>query len=282
MNVDGSGQTNLTNDSGDDVLPAWSPDGAGIAFTRFGDAGSEIFVMNADGSGQHSLTNTPAMYEIGCSWSPDGAQIAFNVYVPGTREGEIYVMDTGGTNRRNVSNDPRDDESPAWSPDGQHIAFTRTTDGNADIWLMNADGSRQKDITADPTAGETAPAWSPDGARIAFTHFVGSPANSDVYVMNAAGGAPRRLTSSDGYDMRPTWSPDGKRIAFATERYSIVPSVQGLTLRPAVRRIRSRGLRVGRVRRVRSTRIGKVIAQRPRAGRRVRRLAKVALVVGRP
>jgi len=57
MNADGSGQTNLTNHSGQDYEPAWSPDGTKIAFVSSRDGNYEIYVMNADGTGQTRLTN---------------------------------------------------------------------------------------------------------------------------------------------------------------------------------------------------------------------------------
>ena len=56
MNADGSGQTNLTDNAGEDWVPAWSPDGGRIAFQSDRDGNAEIYVMNADGSGQTNLT----------------------------------------------------------------------------------------------------------------------------------------------------------------------------------------------------------------------------------
>ncbi len=69
MNADGSGQTNLTNNSSGDSSPAWSPDGKKIAFASVRDGNSEIYVMNADGSGQTNLTNNPAQ-DGDPAWAP--------------------------------------------------------------------------------------------------------------------------------------------------------------------------------------------------------------------
>ena len=59
MNADGSGQTNVTNNSAFDQDPSWSPDGTKIAFTSGRDGNGDIYVMNADGSNQTRLTDAP-------------------------------------------------------------------------------------------------------------------------------------------------------------------------------------------------------------------------------
>ena len=101
------------------------------------------------------------------------------------------------------------DSNPVWSPDGLRIAFTRRgANYNDDIHVMNADGSRPRNLT--PGAGdEWPPVWSPDGQRIAFVRNVGG--KGDVYVMNADGSGQRKLARG----WAPTWSPDGRTIAFA-------------------------------------------------------------------
>ena len=61
MNPDGSGQTNLTNNTAGDFDPAWSADGTKIAFSSDRDGNREIYVMNADGSGQTRCTNDSSL-----------------------------------------------------------------------------------------------------------------------------------------------------------------------------------------------------------------------------
>ena len=61
-----------------------------------------------------------------------------------------------------------------------------------------------------------APRYSPDGSQIVFSMMLG--ANSDIYVVNANGGIPRRLTTSPGIDTDPSFSPDGSKIVFESDR----------------------------------------------------------------
>ena len=114
MNADGSGQTRLTSNSVGDYEPAWSTDGAKIAFTSEGDGKTEIYVMNADGTGQTNLTNNDG-YDSAPSWSPDGRQIAFVKGLYGGRDdstGGIYVMNTDGTEQTHLG----EGNYPSWSP----------------------------------------------------------------------------------------------------------------------------------------------------------------------
>ncbi len=76
MNVDGSGETNITNHPANDTNPAWSPDGTQMAFTSNRDGNTEVYVMNEDGSAQTRLTNN-SVADFQPAWSPDGTKIAF-------------------------------------------------------------------------------------------------------------------------------------------------------------------------------------------------------------
>jgi len=88
MNDDGTQVANLTNHDGNDFKPAWSPDGAKIAFYSNRDGNFEIYVMNADGSEQTRLTNTAAQ-DVVPDWSPDGTKIVRKIAFDSDRDGNF-------------------------------------------------------------------------------------------------------------------------------------------------------------------------------------------------
>jgi len=152
MNAEGSEIVRLT-DGDFDIGPAWSPDGTQIAFTRFGDATSEIVVMNADGS-------EPVVLGEGSepSWSPDGTKIVFSKGA-GRDPSNIFVMGADGSGIRRLTTDIGIDDQPVWSPDGTQIVFTSTRDSAQpdceelclrDLYVMNADGTDVIRLFDDP------------------------------------------------------------------------------------------------------------------------------------
>jgi len=97
------------------------------------------------------------------------------------------------------------------------IAFVSGRNGWSQVYVMNADGSGQTNLTKE--ADGRGPAWSPDGGKIAFSSWRGG--DEEIYVMNADGAYPTPLTNNGADDWGPAWSPDGGKIAFTSDRDNI-------------------------------------------------------------
>ncbi len=131
---------------------------------------------------------------------------------------QIFIVDPGGSGRRQLTRSDGLKAYPSWSRDRRQIAFTWAAQRAPELWAMNSDGSGQHQLTLPPGSGNFVPTWAPDGSRIAFTSVrTGHP---EIWVMNADGSGQRQLTHSEtpGGSNAPSWSPDGTRIAFASAR----------------------------------------------------------------
>jgi len=99
---------------------------------------------------------------------------------------------------------------------GSKITFRSDRDGNAEIYIMNADGSGQTRLINNP-ASDDSPSFSPDGTKIVFCSSRDGSAD-EIYIMNADGSGQTRLTNNATNDIEPCFSPDGTKIAFVGMR----------------------------------------------------------------
>lgn len=97
------------------------------------------------------------------------------------------------------------------------LLINSNRDGNAELYLMNADGSNPVNLTDNP-ATDAGGIWSPDGTKIVFAS--NRDGSNEVYVMNADGSNQTRLTNNAVGDTNPYWSPDGTKIGFESNRLS--------------------------------------------------------------
>lgn len=165
MRADGSGVRRLTASHRDDWGPAWSPDGRTIAFLSARQGIDRIFLVEADGTRTRTLVRSrrppgDRAQESSPAWSPDGTRIAFVTHNAGERA-RIWLADVRTGERRALTDGGNAATDPAWSPDGRFLAFTSDRDGDAELYLMRADGSGQTRLTRAPGAD-----WLPRWARV--------------------------------------------------------------------------------------------------------------------
>jgi TolB protein len=181
----------------------------------------ELYSASPDGSDVHRLT-TSAYGGINQSpsVSPDGSRIVFQTFSSANRRAVLGFVNADGSDYSTPfdrGDQIYDDRTPAWSPDGQWIAFasTRPFNGSYHLWVMHPDGSGLRQVTQD---WGYAPDWSPDGSRLTYMGS-GTNGNDAVWVVNADGSDPHRLTGGDLSESDPAWSPDGRQIVFGRYTY---------------------------------------------------------------
>lgn len=188
--------------------PAFSPDGNELAVI----AQTCVYCASGPGVsiGHRTLDGSRSAYEFwredtvakplhtSPAWSPDGS-VAFRRMADsaGADDG-IYMMDGRGGAARKLT----EGGSPAFSPDAKKLAFTNDVNGNADVYVMNIDGTGLERLTEDE-AIDSAPAFSPDGEKIAFT--TNRDGNFEVYTMNADGSEETNVTRNPANDFSPAW-----------------------------------------------------------------------------
>lgn len=126
---------------------------------------------------------------------------------------EIYAMDFDGRNVRRLTTH----RTLAINPDARNgkVVFTSYVHRFPQIWMMNADGSGQHEVSTGVELNAS-PALSPDGSQIAFAGS--ARGNPDIYVVNAAGGGLKRLTNTHALEASPDWSPTGRQILYTSDQ----------------------------------------------------------------
>lgn len=202
----------------------------------------DIYTGNPDGTGVKRLTNY-GVYTAEGVLSPDGKQIVFTSLKDGDLD--IYTMNADGTNVKQLTHQIGYDGGPWWSPDGKQIVYrafhpTNSKDLNdyktllaerlvrpnkMDLWVMNADGSNQHQITHLGGAS-FGPSWTPDGKQIVFAsnyHTDPKLGNFDVFLINPDGTGIEQITTNGTFDGFPMFSPDGKKLVWASNRNTTNP-----------------------------------------------------------
>jgi Tol biopolymer transport system component len=215
----------------DAAEPTAAPDSLveAIVYTSLGPPNWEIYLFDGTKAEPRRLTDDPAR-DYNAVFSPDGRWVVYTSERAGNAD--LYALDVeaGGEPVALTRHEAMDD-APGFSPDGGQLTFVSTRDGDADVFVMPfAPGdpgaeSRAVNLTRRP-GGDFNPAFSPDGRSIAYSRQddLGSIGNleagvfgsaaTDIYVMDADGSNPRRLSEPGVISGSPAWSADGGIIYY--------------------------------------------------------------------
>ncbi len=193
----------------------------------------QLFTINSDGSNEKQLTSfsngSNYVFSGMGSWSPDNSKIVFVTNKDdANNNGEIYSMNSDGTNYKRLTNNSRLEQNPSYSPSGTKILFeaiASSTPERYQLYLMNVDGSNEIQLTNLENGANNVytgnPSWSPDGNKVVFISNKDDINNGgEIHVMNSDGTGITRITNNSRIEQNPSFSPDGSKILFEAKEHS--------------------------------------------------------------
>ena len=201
-----------------------SPDGSLIVLSSHHEGlGSQIYVMPVAGGALRKVS--PAAPSWWHGWSPDGARLVYVAARGGSRVIDVHTIGLEGGDEMRLTQGEGHCDGPEYSADGASIYYNCDRGGHAQIWVMAADGAKQRQLFADDCVNWF-PHPSPDGRHLVYLAYppgtLGHPADMAVaLVLCDPGGSNRRrvreFTGGQGTINVPSWAPDSS--AFAYVRY---------------------------------------------------------------
>lgn len=242
---------------GNNAEAYFSADGRQLIFQRQEavDAGcDQQYIMNIDGSGMRRVSNglgrTTCGYFIqqdrriiyasshghdaACPAPPDHSA----GYVWPLGHLELYTANPDGSDLRQVTSNGAYNAEATASPDGSRVIFTSTRDGDIELYTMRVDGSDIRRIT-NRVGYDGGAFFSPDGSKIVWraqypetaadtadyrqllANRMVRPSQLDIWVADADGRNPRRVTDLDAASFAPFFTPDGQRIIFSSNHEGV-------------------------------------------------------------
>ncbi|MBV9081782.1 MAG: PD40 domain-containing protein, partial [Acidobacteriaceae bacterium] len=231
----------LTNYSGHEICPSFSPDGERVAFAWDGEKRDnfDIYIKQIGVAEPLRLTTDPRA-DLSPAWSPDGRTIAF-LRVTSSERAEVLLTGPFGGPAQRVAEVAAPQleywrlRLMAWSPDSKWLVVSDgpSPDSAICLCLVSLETGEKRALTSPPGAfKDFDPAFSPDMKQLAFIRY---EATSNIYVISLSKylyteGNPKQLTFGNGGTGSPVWTRDGRALLFARREGAGAPSLWRVTL----------------------------------------------------
>ncbi len=193
------------------ISPAWSPNGAQLAYVSF-ESRKPVIYSHDVASGKRRLLANFRGSNSAPAWSPDGRQIVATL----SRDGgsQLYAIDANGGEPRRLTQSSSIDTEPAFSPDGKFIYFVSDRGGAPQIYRMSASGANPERVTFTGSYN-ISPSISPDGRWLAYVSRVGGAFK--LHLMELASSTVTQITDTSA-DESPSFAPNSRLIVYATQQ----------------------------------------------------------------
>jgi TolB protein len=232
--IDSMGAQQLTDGSGYDYQPDWSPDGRSIVYCSYQNDAIELWQLDL-GTGKSVQLTEGGAVNVEPRWSPDGRKIAFvstsynkrfHIFLAEVQDGRL--IDVTRLTEETKSSLPRyyyatyDTEiHPVWSRDGKDILFVSNRGhiyGTGGFWRMKAEpGGVPREIHYEETTWKARPDFSPDGSKVVYSSYLGRQWHQ-LWVMPSRAGDAFPVSYGDWDETYARWAPDGRTLAFISNR----------------------------------------------------------------
>jgi len=209
--------------------PVWMPDSQGLIVTVERHEADQLLLTNQEGAWPRSLTDDREADAWDARPSPDGRWVAY-VRRPfdDLNRLDIQLIDMQNDASRMLVGNPKEyNHSPRWAPSGEVLAYLSQRSGFYEIWLVDLDGQKQRQLTH-LGMDIVEYAWDPEGTRLACT--VNRLGAFELALVDVSTGAVTTLRAGPGIHSRPHWSPLGDFLTFEYEDPARPPDLYSLGL----------------------------------------------------
>ncbi|MBB6092219.1 TolB protein [Povalibacter uvarum] len=210
--ADGENQQIIANSTEPLMSPAWSPDGASLAYVSFESKASAIYVQTL-ATGERRRVSARAGINGAPAWSPDGRKLALTL---SRKDGDVdvYTLDLASQVLTRMTFDPGIDTEPEWSTDGRKLYFNSDRAGSPQIYEVDPDLPNKATRVTFDGSYNARPRMSPDGKQMSVVYL--DRGNYRIATIDLATKAVQVL-SQGRQDESPSFAPNGATIIYATQ-----------------------------------------------------------------